>query len=82
MGVTRCRTVVEKLLAFGRSPETPIALISEGTMPGQRRVVGTLGSFLAGEELSETAAPGMIVVGDVVRAIPEMDWFRPMEEEP
>jgi uroporphyrin-III C-methyltransferase/precorrin-2 dehydrogenase/sirohydrochlorin ferrochelatase len=82
MGVTRCRTVVEKLLAFGRSPETPIALISGGTTPGQRRVVGTLGSFLAGEELSETAAPGMIVVGDVVRAIPEMDWFRPMEEEP
>jgi len=82
MGVTRCRTVVEKLLAFGRSPETPIALISGGTTPGQRRVVGTLGSFLAGEELPETAAPGMIVVGDVVRAIPEMDWFRPMEEEP
>ena len=82
MGVTRCGTVVEKLLAFGRSPETPIALISGGTTPGQRRVVGTLGSFLAGEEIPETAAPGMIVVGDVVRAIPEMDWFRPMEEEP
>lgn len=82
MGVTRCRTVVEKLLAFGRSQETPIALISGGTTHGQRRVVGTLGSFLAGEELPETAAPGMIVVGDVVRAVPEMDWFRPMEEEP
>jgi hypothetical protein len=24
----------------------------------------------------------VIVVGDVVRGIPEMDWFRPMEEEP
>lgn len=82
MGMTRCRTVVEKLLAFGRSQETPIALISGGTTHGQRRVVGTLGSFLAEGELPETAAPGMIVVGDVVRAIPEMDWFRPMEEEP
>ncbi|MBI5419726.1 MAG: uroporphyrinogen-III C-methyltransferase [Deltaproteobacteria bacterium] len=82
MGVTRCRTVVEKLLAFGRSPETPIALISGGTTPGQRRVVGTLESFLSGKELPETSAPGLIVVGDVVRAIPEMDWFRPAEEEP
>lgn len=82
MGVTRCRTVVEKLLAFGRSPETPIALISGGTTPGQRRVVGILGSFLSGEELPETTAPGLIVVGDVVRAIPEMDWFHPTEEEP
>ncbi|MDA8179131.1 MAG: uroporphyrinogen-III C-methyltransferase [Deltaproteobacteria bacterium] len=82
MGVTRCRTVVEKLLSFGRSPETPIALVSGGTTRGQRRVVGTLGSFLSGEELPQTTAPGLIVVGDVVRAIPEMDWFRPMEEEP
>ena len=57
MGVTRCRTVVEKLLAFGRSPETPIALISGGTTPGQRRVVGTLGSFLAGEELPKRPRP-------------------------
>jgi hypothetical protein len=24
----------------------------------------------------------VIVVGDVVREIPEMDWFLPMEEEP
>ncbi len=82
MGVTRCRTVVEKLLSFGRAPETPIALVSGGTTRGQRRVVGTLGSFLSGEELPQTTAPGLIVVGDVVRAIPEMDWFRPMEEEP
>jgi uroporphyrin-III C-methyltransferase len=82
MGVTRCRTVVEKLLAFGRSPETPIALISGGTTRGQRRVVGILGSFLSGEEIPETTAPGLIVVGDVVRAIPEMDWFHPTEEEP
>ncbi|MDP2658441.1 MAG: uroporphyrinogen-III C-methyltransferase [Candidatus Deferrimicrobium sp.] len=82
MGVTRCRTVVEKLLSFGRSPETPIALVSGGTTRGQRRVVGTLGSFLSGEELPQTTAPGLIVVGDVVRAIPEMDWFHPTEEEP
>jgi len=82
MGVTRCRTVVEKLLSFGRSPETPIALVSGGTTRGQRRVVGTLESFLSGEELPHTTAPGLIVVGDVVRAIPEMDWFRPTEEEP
>ena len=82
MGVTRCGTVVEKLLSFGRSPETPIAFVSGGTTRGQRRVVGTLGSFLSGEELPQTTAPGLIVVGDVVRAIPEMDWFRPMAEEP
>ncbi len=81
MGVTRCRTVVEKLLAFGRSPETPIALISGGTTQGQRRVVGTLGSFFSGEELPQTTTPGLIVVGDVVRAIPEMDWFQPAAEE-
>lgn len=82
MGVTRCRTVVEKLLSFGRSPETPIALVSGGTTRGQRRVVGTLGSFLSGGKFPETTAPGLIVVGDVVRAIPEMDWFHPTEEEP
>lgn len=81
MGATRCKTVVEKLVAFGRSPETPVAFISGGTTRGQRRVVGTLGSFLAGEPFPETSSPGLIVVGDVVRAIPEMDWFRPAAED-
>lgn len=79
MGATRCETVARKLLECGRSPETPIALICDGTTPRQSRIAGTLESFLAREGAMEAAAPapGLIVVGEVVRSIPEMDWYRP-----
>jgi uroporphyrinogen III methyltransferase/synthase len=42
MGVKNLPRIVGKLIEHGRSPQTPVALIRWGTMPGQQTVVGTL----------------------------------------
>jgi uroporphyrin-III C-methyltransferase/precorrin-2 dehydrogenase/sirohydrochlorin ferrochelatase len=66
MGIERVGAIAAALLAGGRAAETPVAVIQEGTMPGERRVQTTLG--LVGAAVAEAAIrpPAIIVVGPVV----------------
>jgi uroporphyrinogen III methyltransferase/synthase len=73
MGVARLRAIAERLIAGGRSPDTPAAAVRWGTRPEQRTVRATLGT-LADHDL---AAPSTIVIGQV--AAEELTWF---EERP
>jgi len=58
--------IAERLLAGGRDPGTPVAVISEGTMPGERVVLSTLGELAADLEREAVRPPAIVVVGDVV----------------
>ena len=42
MGVKQLPRIAEQLIAGGRSPQEPAAVIERGTLPGQRTVVATL----------------------------------------
>ena len=67
MGVERLAEVVRELRANGRAPETPVALIENGTLPNERVVVGTLADIVAEAARSQVHSPAVIVVGEVVR---------------
>jgi len=69
MGVARIRAIAERLVAGGRSPDTPAAAVRWGTRPEQTTVRATLGT-LADHDL---AAPSTIVVGEV--AAEDLAWF-------
>jgi uroporphyrin-III C-methyltransferase len=75
MGLTHLPTIVEKLIAHGRSPLTPVAVIHSGTTPEQESVAGTLADIVDKSALIE--APALIVVGDVVSLADRLDWFHP-----
>jgi uroporphyrinogen III methyltransferase/synthase len=75
MGVHNLETIVTSLTDAGRSPETPIALIQQGTLPNQKVVTGTLSNIL--EKAAEIKPPSIIVVGDVVNLHATLDWFKP-----
>ncbi|MHB8879516.1 MAG: uroporphyrinogen-III C-methyltransferase [Myxococcaceae bacterium] len=81
MGKTRCTAVVEKLIEFGRPRSTPIALIFDGTSARQRTVVGTLETIVELAGSMKVPGPGLIVVGEAVRARSQMAWFEPQSEE-
>ncbi|MGW0704695.1 uroporphyrinogen-III C-methyltransferase [Streptomyces sp. NPDC002643] len=70
MGVGTIAKVAETLIAHGKSPDTPVALIQEGTTAGQRRVDATLTT--AGEAVltHEVKPPAVIVIGEVVNVGP------------
>ncbi|MCF1599471.1 uroporphyrinogen-III C-methyltransferase [Streptomyces muensis] len=70
MGVATIAKVAETLIAHGKSPDTPLALIQEGTTAAQRRVDATLAT--AGEAVltHEVKPPAVIVIGEVVNVGP------------
>jgi uroporphyrin-III C-methyltransferase/precorrin-2 dehydrogenase/sirohydrochlorin ferrochelatase len=66
MGVERLETIVNALLAAERAPDTPVAIVENGTLPGQRVVEGTLCTIVAGAAAADIRPPALIVVGDTV----------------
>ncbi|MCD4525803.1 uroporphyrinogen-III C-methyltransferase [Nocardioides sp. cx-173] len=66
MAVENAPAIAEALVRGGRDAGTPVAVIADGTMAGERTVLATLGTLT--EELSAHAVlpPAIIVVGEVV----------------
>ena len=75
MGLHNLPAIVAKLLAHGRSPETPAAVIRQGTTEQQETVTGTLADIV--EKSAALKAPALIVVGDVVGLKDKLSWFDP-----
>jgi uroporphyrin-III C-methyltransferase/precorrin-2 dehydrogenase/sirohydrochlorin ferrochelatase len=75
MGVENAPHIAGALIAGGRPPATPVAVVCDGTMPTQRTVLATL-ETLADQLVAEAVKPpAIIVIGDVV-AIAHPDAFR------
>jgi uroporphyrinogen III methyltransferase/synthase len=75
MGVKNLPDITQKLIAHGRPPDTPVALIRWGTTPGQQTVAGTLENIAERVEAAALKAPAIIVVGEVVRLRESLRWF-------
>ncbi len=73
MGTLKATDIAERLLHFGRAASTPAAVISQGTQPTQKTVIGTLANL---HELTENAAtPALIVIGETVGLHSKLAWF-------
>ncbi|MBN2312082.1 MAG: uroporphyrinogen-III C-methyltransferase [Candidatus Hydrogenedentes bacterium] len=75
MGVRNASIVCERLVAHGRSPETPAAIIANGTGATQQTVVATLADLAERARDGGIEAPAVIVVGEVVRLRERLAWF-------
>ncbi|MFB7029893.1 MULTISPECIES: uroporphyrinogen-III C-methyltransferase [unclassified Streptomyces] len=70
MGVDKIGKIAEALIAHGKAPETPLALVQEGTTAAQRRVDATLATVAETVRTQEVRPPAVIVIGDVVAEAP------------
>ena len=75
MGQSNLRTIADALVRYGRSPDTPVALVQWGTEPYQRTLVGTLSDIADKAAAAGIGAPAVTVVGDVVRLRETIQWF-------
>ena len=75
MGVKNLPHITQKLIANGKAPNTPVALIRWGTTPGQQTVTGTLANIAERVKQAGLKAPAIIVVGEVVRLRESLKWF-------
>lgn len=68
MGATEAASVRDRLLRAGANPATPVALIENGTRPGQQVSTGRLADLTriaAPHVAGPDAGPSLIIVGDV-----------------
>lgn len=75
MGVRTLPRIVAGLLAHGRSPETPVALIRWGTTEAQETITGRLADIVAKAEAARLEPPVVAVIGEVVRMRERLRWF-------
>ena len=74
MGVRSLPDIMAGLMDAGMDPETPAAVLQEGTTAGQRRVVATVATLPKAAEEARIAAPAIIVVGGVCGLADEFAW--------
>ncbi|MFE9189215.1 uroporphyrinogen-III C-methyltransferase [Micromonospora sp. NPDC007208] len=69
MGLKNLAAITATLIAHGRSPQTPAAVVQEATTGTQRVLRSTLGEVAAAALTAELRPPAVVVVGDVVNAL-------------
>ena len=75
MGVAHLHQIVERLITYGRDPQTPVSLVRVGTTPQQHVVQGTLDTIVQEVEAAQLKSPAVIVVGAVNRLREQLQWF-------
>lgn len=73
MGFCRLDEIIASLHNNGVSPLTPCAIIENGTMPNQKRIVATLDTIV--EASRQMHSPAIIVVGQTVSLYQSLTWF-------
>lgn len=78
MGTLQAADLTAKLLAHGRSADTPVAVVSNGTLPHQTVARGRLKDL---PRLAENAPrPALMVIGEVAALSDELAWFQSEEQ--
>jgi uroporphyrinogen III methyltransferase/synthase len=75
MGVENLPSIVANLVANGRDPSTPVALVRWGTRPEQETLVGTLADIVEKVQSTGFKSPAVTVVGEVVGLREKLRWF-------
>jgi uroporphyrinogen III methyltransferase / synthase len=75
MGVKNLPQITKELIKNGKKPDTPAALIRNGTTPKQEVLIGTLNDIVILAYANNLKPPAILVVGDVVALRETLRWF-------
>ena len=75
MGVEHLPEIISQLVAHGRLPDTPAAVIEQGTTRNQSVLTGTLTDIV--QKAQGIHPPAILIVGEVVNLREQIDWFIP-----
>ena len=74
MGLVGLEKICAQLIAHGQRPDMPVALISKGTTPEQKVVVGTLADIAEKVTQHHIQAPTLTIIGEVVSLRDQLQW--------
>ena len=66
MGLHNLPRIAEELMGGGLSPETPVAVIQQGTVDGQRCLKASLSKVAAETRAQAFKSPSIVVVGEMI----------------
>jgi uroporphyrin-III C-methyltransferase/precorrin-2 dehydrogenase/sirohydrochlorin ferrochelatase len=75
MGLQGLPVLSKELVRHGLSPQTPAAIVQQGTTPHQRVVTGTLETLPVLAVESKLKPPTLIIIGNVVSLHEKLKWF-------
>src|SRR5215217_1493597 len=75
MGVRALPRIAERLVAGGRPPHEPVAVVERGTLPGQRTLVATLEDVAERAAHTGIRAPAITLVGPVAELHERLAWL-------
>jgi uroporphyrin-III C-methyltransferase len=67
MGAARLGEIAALLASHGKPPDTPVAIVENGTREDERVLTGTLGDIAELAAAAGVASPATLVIGEVVR---------------
>ncbi len=75
MGVAGLDRIRDRLIANGRSPVTPFAIVENGSRPEQRVLLGKLADLPELARFHCVGAPAVLVIGEVAALAASLHWF-------
>lgn len=75
MGLIQASEIQTQLLRFGRSLDTPVALINKGTRSDQHVLIGKLSELV--QLCACMQGPTLMIIGEVVNLASKLAWFNP-----
>ncbi len=75
MGLSSLKILSEGFAEHGADPDTPAAIIDNGTRPNQRIVTGTISNLYDRATEAEFKGPSIIIIGGVVNLREKLQWF-------
>ena len=77
MGLDALPEVCARLIEHGLSPDTPAAMVDEGTTRHQKVATGTLATLPQRVTAADMVTPTLTIIGGVVRLRDRLRWFEP-----
>jgi len=74
MGLSNLTTLAEGFEKHGLDPQTPVAIVENGTRENQIVVTGTLGDIDARVKDAALKGPAIIIIGSVVTLRDKLNW--------
>ncbi|MHC9236833.1 uroporphyrinogen-III C-methyltransferase [Pseudooceanicola sp. 502str34] len=82
MGMKHAQHIATELLAAGRDPQEPVAVVSQATTPDQRVLESTLSTLVSDIEAAGMEPPAILCVGKSVLMRQVLDWQGMLRGEP
>ncbi|GAB4213631.1 MAG: hypothetical protein Fur007_08260 [Rhodoferax sp.] len=76
MGLNGLPDIARQLVAHGASPDLPVAVVQDGSLPTQTVVTGTLSDIYAKVQAAGLRSPCLTLIGTVVRLHDELAWYK------